>query len=43
MWYTSLSDPCIHQLSYMFRYTTHLVLMGPCIKYVADAVEVTKP
>ena len=42
-WYTSLSDPYIHQLSYMFSCTTHLVLMGPFIKYVVDAEKVTKP
>jgi hypothetical protein len=37
MWYTCLSDPYIHQLSYMFSCTTHLVLMGPLIRYMVDA------
>ena len=43
MWYTSLSDPYIQQLFYMFTSTTHLVSMGPFIKYVVDAEKVTKP
>jgi hypothetical protein len=43
IWYTSLHDPYIHQLSYMFSCTTHLVLMGPIIKYVVDAQKATKP
>jgi len=41
MWYKSLSDPYIHQLSYMFSFTTHLVSRGPFIKYVVDAEKVT--
>lgn len=37
-----LSDPNIHQLSYMFSFTTHLVLMGPFIKNMTDAVQNNK-